>query len=316
MRKLFIILLAFLYLFGFGQTYTPIIKDKGKIVILNGKIVLSSNTLDQGLILKLRASQISEDSLTYNSSGDLVIWSNGDTVVFDGSSELVIGNSVRTGTPTSGTIYQVLDTLGSSDTAIFNQTFTGSVGDEYFWGGVGKWYDESDSLNHAIQTTAVYQPKLLWYGSDTAQVYFDGINDYMGFNNVDLLYGKTSIYINFKLLQYRIGVTYHLIGGISSGTKYIGFYSNSLIRIESNTNNDFWLNAATVNTNVFNKLVVSSGATTETYVNSVLRDSKSPMDNIIINKINNDLARSNSTFKEVRLYSRTLSNREIQILSE
>jgi hypothetical protein len=118
-------------------------------------------------------------ALTFNSTADTVKSSSNDTVVFDGTSEVVIGNSARIGSPTSGTIYQVRDIFGTPDTVVFDQNFTGSVGDEYFWGGVDTLFDQTGNGNHATQTTAINMPKLLWAESDTAELDFDGDNDYL-----------------------------------------------------------------------------------------------------------------------------------------
>jgi len=201
MRKLLIIL-AFLPLFGFGQIGIGALN--GGIWGFNGGIC-ELNTLKRGAMLKLLASSISEDSLTYNSTSDLVIYASVDTVVLDGSAQVVIGNSVRFGSPTVGTIYQILDTLGSSDTLILDQTFTGSVTDEFYWGGIGKIYDKSGKANNAIQPTAIYQPKLLTDNS----IYSDGVDDYLYvLDNDNLSFGdgltdtpfSISVWINIEAI--------------------------------------------------------------------------------------------------------------------
>ncbi len=199
--RIWLIILMFLPLGLLGQTnYVGVNYNNGLGVFNSGLWTL--NTLDIGLALKLKASSISVDSLTYNSSGDLVTYFNADTVILDGSSEVKIGNSIRIGNPLSGTIYQILDTLGSSDSLILEQAFTGSITDEFYWGGVNTWHDENGYGNHAIQTTAIYQPKLLWAETDSAKVNFDGVNDRMTILNQEMVGSNSSAtfysYINTK----------------------------------------------------------------------------------------------------------------------
>lgn len=267
MKKYLFIILAFLPLIGISQTYNPIIKSNGKIIKLNGEIILSSNTLEQGLILKLRASAISEDSLTYNSSGDLVTWSNADTVELDGSSEVVIGNSVRFGNPSAGTIYQILDTLGSSDSLILDQTFTGSVTDEFYWGGVGRWYDESENNYSITQGTAVRMPKLIWFNTDSSKVVFDGVDDYFIFSSINI--GKVhSILSNVKFYDVPVNQTI-----VSLNTSYT-------IRIS--TQYTYRINAASYNLggnfmqNIDYKILLTRlGTLTNTYISGDLVNSAS-----------------------------------------
>lgn len=203
MKKILIILFLFIQHHSFAQIESPIKRYNGKIVVFQGNLI-QQNTLLNGLILNLNANSIDADSLTFNSSGDLVTYSNQDTVVLDGNSDVLIGSSCRFGSALSGTIYQILDTLGSSDSLILDQNFGGSVTDEFFWGGIGKIYDESVYSNNALQTTAIYQPKLKWAGTDSASIAFDGIDDFLQVTETASIYIGTSDYSILYILKTNI----------------------------------------------------------------------------------------------------------------
>ena len=175
MKKL--IILLFIGVSVFGQENNVLLQTDN-LILKSGDLLSKFNTLDLGRVLDLRAKNISADSLTFNSTGQNVTWFNVDTVVIDGNSEVVRGNSVRFGSPTTGTIYKIQDTLSTADSMILDQTFSGLVTDEFLWGGINKWYDESGRGNHATQVTGINQPKLLWAGTGSAEVDFDGLNDY------------------------------------------------------------------------------------------------------------------------------------------
>ena len=329
-RYLIILALFSLPLFGFGQEYKPLFKTSDGLFLDFGyKILQSSNTLEQDLVLQLDASNISEDSLTYNSSGDLVTYANVDTVVLDGSSEVVIGNSVRFGTPTSGTIYQVLDTLGSSDTLILYQTFTGSITDEFFWGGINTWYDESEDGNQAIQTTAIQQPKLLWAGTDSAEVNFDGKP---GADQDELIVANPfnpglnySWYFDFTPL--RDVANQRMLSNSTSGDGYEIYYDVSRISFRVlNPNTDYRLsNSETVPVNINSKvIIIKDNNDLIGYINGVEQLTKS-LTNPIINTVKNTYISGFSAtsdfslhqnLKVLRIYDRKLIEEEIQILSQ
>jgi len=212
--KIFIILL-FLPLFIIGQSIdppnvvAPIYKPLVSYTKFGNILLQSPNTFEKGAILSLRSNDISIDSLSYNSSADLVTWSNVDTVVLDGSGDVVIDNYVRFGSPTSAN-YRVIDTLESSDSIIVYPTFAGSVTDEYYWGGISKWYDSSSRENNAIQTTAIYQPKLL-YGNS---LLLDGADDYLYVpDNNSLSFGNGSSDGRFSLSAWINIYNYGTKGG-------------------------------------------------------------------------------------------------------
>jgi hypothetical protein len=237
MKRYFIILALFICFVGFGQEYRPIYKNKDGLIYLNkdGLMYQASNTLVKGLVLDLRAYSISEDSLTYNSSTDLVTYSNADTVVLDGSSEVVINNSVRFGISGSGTIYQILDTLGSSDSLILDQIFTGSVTDEFFWGGINTWYDESGEGNNLYQSTPDKMPKLLGYNTSNPKIYFDGVDDVLQAADGTVLdLGTSDMSINYKMefiQPAKAGNEYYLTKGGGAQIGYSFYKNDSKVKI-------------------------------------------------------------------------------------
>lgn len=183
MRNIFIVIFISITSLSWGQK--TLLKYQSTILSFEGQLA-SFNTFEIGRLLELHSNSVSEDSLTFNSSAQLVTYANADTVVLDGNTDVVIDNYVRFGLPLTGTIYKINDTLGSSDTLILGQPFTGIVTDEFYWGGVGKIYDASGEGNNALQTTAVNQPKLL----DPSTIKYDGINDYLYVpDNDDLSFG-------------------------------------------------------------------------------------------------------------------------------
>lgn len=154
----------------------------------------------RSVILKLFAWDISEDSLTYNSTGALVTYVSDNKVVLDDLSEVVIGNSIRFRYPLNGAIYKINDTVG--DTLYLNQNCTAIATDEFLWGGVNTWYDESNFANDLYQTTAIRQPKLLWTKTDSSKLYFDGVTDFMYVLNstqLDISTNNFSIAFSAKL---------------------------------------------------------------------------------------------------------------------
>jgi hypothetical protein len=318
-RGIFILLALFpLILFSQDKAYSPILKNNKAVLVYNGVTLRRANTLEEGLELYLKASSISEDSLTYNSTAQLVTGSSGVNVTIDGSNDVVIGNSVRFGSPTTGTIYQIVDTGASAQNLVLDQTFTGSVSDEFYWGGINTWYDESGNENNLTQTTAVSQPKLLWYGTDSASVYTDGVNDFMNFTSqVTLQIGDASIFAEFQIISYKTSATYHLIGGASSAFRYVGFFNNSLTRTESNTNTDYWCDAVAIpSLNTQSKLIVNSGTNTKSYLDNVLIDTRTPSDFLPLTKLSNNFAAGNFKYTNIYIWERTLSDGEINALSK
>ena len=191
MKKILLVL-AFVSVICSGQENNVILKLQSGDISLFNSSALIFNSLDVDLMLKLQSSLISENNLTYNSSAQDVTYANADTVAINGNNDVVKGNYIRFENPASGTIYQIVNILGSPDSLILilNQTFAGNVTDEFLWGGVNVWHDESGNGNNAIQSTAVYQPKLL---NDTSSTFCDGTNDYLYIPDADNLSFGNSI---------------------------------------------------------------------------------------------------------------------------
>ena len=317
------------------EQYPNFIKKDGKYYFVRDENFTSyylalDYSLTSGLILNLIADSISEDSLTYNSSGDLVTYANIDTVILDGNLEVVIGNSVRFGIPGSGTIYQVLDTLGSSDSLILDQTFTGSVTDEYFWGGINTWYDESGEGNNAIQTTAINQPKLLWAGTDSAEVCFDGINDNLIVlkSGLDIIDKSVTFYCNFNIKDN--GFRQNLFdngagGGLQGYSSEIKANNQLEFRINDGTGtNLFTIETITVDVNynpvelldLFNdKMEIYFSGTLQAF-NTRDAGNITPARDLYIGSSAFNIRYLDGNITEFRLYNRALSNKESIILSQ
>lgn len=324
MKKI-LIMLCFVPLIMKAQKYEPLIRTSGNSLVKSGfNLIQSTNTLERGLLLKLIASNISEDSLTYNSSGDLVTYANADTVVLDGSADVVIGNSVRFGVPGAGTIYQVLDTLGSSDSLILDQTFTGSVTDEYYWGGVDTWYDESGEGNNLYQTTGIQQPKLLWAGVDSTQVDFDGVDDYIQsdpnlFNlNVFTYFININIFDDTgDIIRKRTGSTqgYLLFSSSSNLTRYIidDEFNNAIDQSRPGKPNNVYSNVF-YNMDLVNKEgYLLFDANRDDYDLSIITGS---VENTGSLKIFGNSGFLKGRIKKISCYNRNLSENEINVLSQ
>lgn len=293
--------------------------------ITDGRQLYRVNYLgDLNFILELDASTISPDSLTFNSTADTVLWSSNDTVVFDGSNEVVIGNSVRVGSPTSGIILQALDTLGSSDSVVFDQTFAGSVGDEYFWGGVDKWYDQRGNEYNAIQTTGINMPKLIWFGTDTVAVNFDGINDVL-VSSVTFDIGQTH---TIAYCVEMLGRTGFGQGFVSSSTNLYERWDNSsgqqIQTLRNDGTNTVSLSGAVIDLLGLNDIAETFDGESDlnVYVNGTLYKQDTDAD-IIGTKVITSLNIGNRIFantylkgniRKLYIYTRILSVPEIQAL--
>jgi PKD repeat protein len=109
------------------------------------------------------------------------------------------------------------------------------------------WYDKSGNGNHAIQTNSDFCPTLRPNNmsiTNQPSIEFDGINDYMVYNEINDI--KTSFFVYNHDSVYRtrdnlIGHTSNISGSLLSGGV------NNLIYYSAN-----WLNIAYLNFNAFN----------------------------------------------------------------
>ena len=196
MKKIIVLLLLTISVPGFSQNNIinlnpgndtiTISESLGNFIIDINKIYISSSG-DTSLKLDYNSDNVTKLELTYNSTGDTIVSVSNDTVVIDGYSEVVIGNSIRFGDPESGTIYAILDTLGSGDSLKLDQTCTGNIGDEFFSGCDGYIVDQSDYGNDGVQSTGTYQPKGIWIETDSSAWLADGVDDYIKVVDVNAL---------------------------------------------------------------------------------------------------------------------------------
>ncbi|MBN2571880.1 MAG: hypothetical protein JXA68_07100 [Ignavibacteriales bacterium] len=322
-KQITILILVLLPLVGFGQRKLVTTSDGFPIVFLKNSrnyALIKSTVSSDSLMLSLNAKNISPDSLTYNSTGYYVISSSGVNVNIDGSSDVVIGNSVRFGSPTTGSIYQIVDTGATAANLVLNKTFSGSTSDEFFWGGVGKWYDESTEENNALQTTATQQPKLLWAESNSACVNFDGIDDRFIITEI---VNNNNYSIYFKLKRNQLTTLQCIFGhNVNVYSRFMYGLDNSIL-FETNTNANGFSTVGTAFTNittfddyVFN--VTENEASLYYENNSIFIDNTTLTDAFSINKIGSTAALYyiNADIKEIMIFKRSLSREEIQILSE
>jgi len=118
------------------------------------------------------------DSLTFNSTGDLISSIDGVTVTLDGGTNVKIGNYVRFGSPTEGTGFTIVDTGASSAVIVLDQACTASETDEFYIGCVGTLNDVTENGFDAIQSTGINQPMTMWMGTDSVRFYLNGISFY------------------------------------------------------------------------------------------------------------------------------------------
>jgi len=205
------------------------IGKKGDIIINDGNYISGG---DNSLVLWFDSKNVTKSGLTYNSTGDTIVWASNDTVVVDSTDNIVIGNSIRFGDPESGTIYTILDTLGSIDSIKLDQICTGNIGDEFYIGCDGLIIDQSSYGNDGIQTTGAYQPKGIWIETDSSCWYFDGIDDTWicsNFKNIEVS-SSISIFLYIRILSTNRQGLFHN-GASSAGLSL--FIGTNLTNIAS-----------------------------------------------------------------------------------
>jgi len=301
----------------YGQERNFGITSGGNLVVSDGKMITyTQSTIDSatiGLIADWSsANENHADSLTFNSTGDLIIYVSNDTVVLDGATNVTIGNAVRFTTALSGTAYTITDTTGSADTLVLDQACTASLTDEFFTGCLGTLQDVSDSLNHAVQTTGLNQPKVLWLGTDSIQIFYDGL-DFMDFTEI---VNSTNWSIEFWLKRVNVDeIEFILANSATTAYSYIRLQP-PLMRIEADVNSDVATGTITDDNLLHHYTIICNNNTI-----SIYEDNAAIVmgDDAIENTLSIDRIASSTTslwyngvIDDIKIYIRILSTTEIQ----
>ena len=201
MKKFIVLLLFTISISVFSQDNNIINLNPGNDTITTseslGNFILDINQTyissfgNTSLKLDYNSNNVTKSGLTYNSTGDTIVSVSNDTVVIDDYDDAVIGNSIRFGDPESGTIYTILDTLGSGDSLKLDQICIGNIGDEFYSGCDGYIVDQSDYGNDGIQEIGAYQSRGIWIETDSSCWKLDGIDDYYILDENGDSFGKT-----------------------------------------------------------------------------------------------------------------------------
>lgn len=315
--RYFLILFLFINHAGFCQYRI------GSNVNANLKNSFDANSaLDELLVLKFDSDNVTKTGLTYNSTGDTIVWVSNDTVVVDSTDHIVIGNSIRFGDPESGIIYTILDTLGSVDSIKLDQDCTENIGDEFFIGCDGLIVDQSDYSNNGTQVVGAYQPKGIWIETDSSKWFFDGDDDYIFTSSgIDAALIDITYCIWFRVFDNTVNYLFGVgaVGGIDNTGLVMDGGGSGRIRTRP-----FGV-SSTVSVNGFNDgewhfvvhLIDRDGNAT-LYVDNI---QESQVD--ISSKSENELSSSSwqigkegseyayAEFDEARIYTRLLSESEI-----
>lgn len=278
---------------------------------------IATSSADTSLKLLYDSDNVTKAGLTYNSTGDTIVSASNDTVVIDDYDQAVIGNSIRFTTPTSGTVYTILDTLGSGDSLKLDQNCTASIGDEFYIGCDGLIEDQSIYNNDGEQTTGAYQAKAIWIETDSSSWKGDGVDDYYTFTQINV--GKIytlSMWVNLE------DVNTNILLSTGNSQNYLYFKDNNEIwhRVNNGTYISFVLSPSFFSTNTWYHLVIlRNGATVSLYVDDVDKGDKTLSNN-------DDLTLSNlggyagtyvdGMIDEIKIYNKVLTEEEITELHE
>ena len=145
------------------------------IIDINKTYVSSSG--NTSLLIWFDSEDVTKSELTYNSTGDTIVSVLDNIVLIDDYDDATVGNSIRFGNPTSGTIYTILSI--DVDELTLDQTCTGDIGDEFYVGCDGNIIDKSIYGNNGVQSIGAYQPKGIWIETDSSFWLADGVDDYI-----------------------------------------------------------------------------------------------------------------------------------------
>ena len=293
------------------------------IIDINKTYVSSSG--DTSLLLWFDSEDVTKSELTYNSTGDTIVWASNDTVIIDDYDDVVIGNSIRFGNPTTGTIYVIIDTLGRGDSLKLDQICTGNIGDEFYTGCDGLIVDKSIYGNDGIQSIGAYQPKGIWIETDSSRWNSDGADDYIeseveldGLEKMTIsIWLKTPSSKGFVISKYQDGDNrYHIYlsaimyWNVSDGS---GAYGSCLLSL----------------TNVWNHYVMvfdGTGATNSDRLKGYINNDEKTLTfsgtiPSLIPSISNNLTISlqassylNCEFDDLQIYKKVLTTDEIEQL--
>jgi hypothetical protein len=218
--RYFLILFLFIDYIGFCQYRI------GSNVKANLKNSFDKNHIsggDASLVLLFDSDNVTKSGLTYNSTGDTIVWISNDNVVVDSTDHIIIGNSIRFGNAESGTIYTILDTLGSIDSLKLDQDCTANIGDEFFIGCDGLIVDQSSYGNNGTQTIGAYQPKGIWIETDSSRWFLEGDDDYISSTSgIDASLIDITYCIWFRVFDNTINYLFGVSGvGVSTAVGLI-----------------------------------------------------------------------------------------------
>jgi len=322
MKTRLTILLLIIWSLSFGQNTIRIAKTD-TITELSNTIIISPDVVYDltdsstiGLIAYWSSYyENNVDSLTFNSTGDLISSIDGSTVTLDGGDNVIIGNAVRFGDPESGTVYTITDTVASSSVIILDQSCTASETEEFYIGCIGSITDQGSSYN-LTQSTGINQPKILWFKTDSVQMYFDGVNDVLIGSNIIELNGSVNYAITFWINPKNYTGLKGIFGNSNvSGTEMISVDASNLIP-RFNTYSGSYGNVSsgiTVNADTWYFIsIIKTGSVASIYIDTELKNSgtvKNPssMTNCNLGTRENTSYKFLGKIEDFRIYDRAIS---------
>ena len=194
-----------------------------------------------------------------------------------GNQQLIEGANSLTLTPdaASNIFFYILGTA-SADVSITNLTLTQTTAD----GFVAQWYDQSGNNNHATQTDAASQPKIVDAGSLLANgLTFDGSDDKLNMPN-DLIASINSA-SSFLVAKSDTSSSSRIALALSHSTSNFRFYVGALLSSKfyfgyQDTALKIELSAADTNKHLFTSIAGSSN--TEAFLDGTSKGTVSSVD--------------------------------------
>jgi len=289
-----------------------------QVIALDGVDLTEVDSSLIGLVASWDAANENEiDSVVFHYTGASVVSASNDTMIVDDGTGFIIGESIRVGSPLTGSVYFVKDTLGSRDSLLLYSTITASLNDKIYAAYLDDINDVSTSLNHATESDTTKQALALWLGTDTVTTYYDG-NDFYSLSNDLALSIDTSVYsILFVSDRSALGANQNVLGASATASyRFLNFTTTGRLLLETNVNGDAAQGNITDDLNRHHYVVTFDSGTMLIYEDGI---KLAMLDSLINNPITlNQIGQAgagfnhNGSLDDIKIYSRIITDSEIQ----